>query len=279
MSYKTILVHVDQSRNAAERIRIATNIAIQENAHLVGVAMTGISRWIYANSSPLFIDPGMVINLDLLRDNARVALHEFESIVKSLGYTSYETLVIDDEAATGINMQARYCDLVIIGQTDLSAPSPTVMPDFPESVLLNCGRPVLIVPYTGHFKTVGQRAIIAWDASTQAARAVTAAIPLLSRAKIAEIVVFNPERDGARHGEQPGADIALYVARHGVKVNVSKYEVPTDIGNALLSQAADTGSDLLVMGGYGHSRFREILLGGATKTVLATMTLPVLMSH
>ena len=279
MSYKTILVHVDQSKNAAERIRIATNIAIQENAHLVGVAMTGISRWIYANSSPLFVDPGMVINLDLLRDNARVALHEFESIVKSLGYTSYETLVVDDEAPTGINMQARYCDLVIIGQTDLSAPSPTVMPDFPESVLLNCGRPVLIVPYAGHFKTVGQRAMIAWDASTQAARAVTAAIPLLSRAKIAEIVVFNPERDSARHGEQAGADIALYVARHGVKVNISKYEVPTDIGNALLSQAADAGSDLLVMGGYGHSRFREILLGGATKTVLATMTLPVLMSH
>ncbi len=279
MSYQSILVHVDQSRNSAERIRIAARIANAENAHLIGVAMTGVSRWMYANSAPMFADPGMVINLDFLRDRAQTALNEFERIVENLGVESFEMRLVDDEAAGGISMQARYSDLVVIGQTDLEEPSPSVTPDFPEYVVLNCGRPVLIVPYVGHFETVGERALIAWDAGTQAARAVSLALPLLRRAKIAQVAVFSPQQHLGRHGEQPGADIALYLARHKVKVNVSEQEVKADVGNALLSLATDFASDLIVMGGYGHSRFREILLGGVTRTVLDTMTVPVLMSH
>lgn len=279
MTYQSILVHVDQSRNATERMRIAARIAIAEHAHLIGVAMTGVSRWMYANSVPMFADPGMVINLDMLRDKAQNALTEFEGIVKSMGVESYETRLVDDEAAGGLSMQARYSDLVVIGQTDLEDPSPSVTPDFPEYVVLNCGRPVLIVPYVGHFATVGERALLAWDAGVPAARAVSAAIPLLRRAKIAQVAVFNAAGDLGKHGEQPGADIALYLARHKVKVNVSEQHAESDVGNALLSLATDFASDLIVMGGYGHSRFREILLGGVTRTVLYTMTVPVLMSH
>lgn len=279
MTYQSILVHVDQSRNATERMRIAARIAIAEHAHLIGVAMTGVSRWMYANSAPMFADPGMVINLDMLRDKAQNALTEFEGIVKSMGVESYETRLVDDEAAGGLSMQARYSDLVVIGQTDLEDPSPSVTPDFPEYVVLNCGRPVLIVPYVGHFATVGERALLAWDAGVPAARAVSAAIPLLRRAKIAQVAVFNAAGDLGKHGEQPGADIALYLARHKVKVNVSEQHAESDVGNALLSLATDFASDLIVMGGYGHSRFREILLGGVTRTVLDTMTVPVLMSH
>ncbi|GGC70049.1 universal stress protein [Undibacterium terreum] len=279
MTYQSILVHVDQSRNATERMRIAARIAIAEHAHLIGVAMTGVSRWMYANSAPMFADPGMLINLDMLRDKAQNALTEFEGIVKSMGVESYETRLVDDEAAGGLSMQARYSDLVVIGQTDLEDPSPSVTPDFPEYVVLNCGRPVLIVPYVGHFATVGERALLAWDAGVPAARAVSAAIPLLRRAKIAQVAVFNAAGDLGKHGEQPGADIALYLARHKVKVNVSEQHAESDVGNALLSLATDFASDLIVMGGYGHSRFREILLGGVTRTVLDTMTVPVLMSH
>ncbi|MFZ6646851.1 universal stress protein [Undibacterium sp. TJN25] len=279
MSYQSILVHVDQSRNVEARIRIAANIANAEGAHLIGVAMTGISRWMYANSAPMFADPGMVINLDFLKEKAQAALDAFERIVVSMGVESYELRLVDDEAAGGISMQARYSDLVVIGQTDLEDPSPSVTPDFPEYVVLNCGRPVLIVPYAGRFSSVGERALIAWDAGVPAARAVSLALPLLRRAKIAQLVVFNSDRDPGAHGEQPGADIALYLARHKVKVNVSEQSVKADVGNALLSLATDFASDLIVMGGYGHSRFREILLGGVTRTILSTMTVPVLMSH
>lgn len=118
--------------------------------------------------------------------------------------------------------------------------------------------------------------MVAWNASSEAARAVAAALPLLKRAARVSIAVFNP---GDEHGEQPGADVALYLARHGVVCEVVSSRVDMDPANALLSLLADQQADLLVMGGYGHARFRELILGGVTKTMLRCMTAPVLMMH
>jgi nucleotide-binding universal stress UspA family protein len=107
---------------------------------------------------------------------------------------------------------------------------------------------------------------------------VTDAVPLLRRADAVELITVNPE--GSAHGDIPGADIALYLARHGVRVEVKiERAVDIDVGNMLLSRAADLGIDLIVMGAYGHSRVREYVMGGATRTLLDTMTVPVLMSH
>lgn len=282
MSYKTVLVHVDNDKHASERIKLAARIAMNEEAHLIGAAPSGVSRFIY-QSKFIYEGGGMSTHLDShldeLRKHAKEALTTFEKTAKTMGVRSYEARQVDDEAGGGVSLQARYSDLVVIGQTDVDEPSSTTLPDFPEFVIMNSGRPVLIVPYTGHFDTVAKRALIAWDASTSATRAVTAAIPLLKHAENVDVVVFNPDSRGDAHGEQPGADIALYLARHGIKVNVVRQKTDIDVGNALLSIAADLGSDLLVMGGYGHSRFREILLGGVTRTVLESMTVPVLMSH
>jgi len=282
MSYKTVLVHVDNDKHAGERIKIAAKIAMNEEAHLIGAAPSGVSRFIY-QSKFIYEGGGMSTHLDShldeLRNHAKEALAKFEATAKNMGVTSYEARQLDDEAGGGVSLQARYSDLVVIGQTDLDEPSSTTLPDFPEFVIMNSGRPVLIVPYAGHYETVAKRALIAWDASTSATRAVTAAIPLLKRAENVDVVVFNPDARGDAHGEQPGADIALYLARHGIKVNVVRQKTDIDVGNALLSISADLGSDMLVMGGYGHSRFREILLGGVTRTVLESMTVPVLMAH
>jgi nucleotide-binding universal stress UspA family protein len=165
----------------------------------------------------------------------------------------------------------------VIGQPH-AADASGVEPDFAERLLLSGGRPLLIVPYAGEFGDVGKRALVAWNASREAARAVTDAIPLLREAQGVQIVAFDPE--GAAHGEIPGADIGLYLARHGIKVTVSQQTAPdVDVGNQLLSRAAELGSDLIVMGGYGHSRLRELVLGGVTRTLLGSMTVPVLMSH
>jgi nucleotide-binding universal stress UspA family protein len=137
-----------------------------------------------------------------------------------------------------------------------------------------------VVPYIGGSDIIGRRALVAWNASREAARALNDAIPLLEDAENVTVLSVNPKRGIRGEGDLPAADIALHLARHGMKAEAS-YVVAEDIGvgDALLSRAADLGSDLIVMGGYGHSRLREIVLGGATRTVLRHMTVPVLLSH
>ncbi|OWY30537.1 universal stress protein [Herbaspirillum robiniae] len=274
MSYKSILVHVDQSRHAAQRIRIAAEIARAQHAHLIGSAMTGISSFIQMEGAAF-----VATHIDGFRDRALAALEVFDGISRSVGVLSYEKRFIDDDVEGGLALQARYADLVVLSQSDLDEPDSSFIVDLPEYVMLNAPRPVLVVPSAGDFSEVGKNALIAWDGSMEATRAVTAALPLLRAADNVTVAIFNADRRQGTHGEQPGADIALYLARHGVKVEVAQERTHIDIGNALLSLAADRGSDLLVMGGYGHTRFREVLLGGVTLTVLKTMTLPVLMAH
>ena len=279
MSYKTILVHVDQSRHAAARIKIAAEIAVTENAHLIGAAMTGLSRFVYRDSAIDLTRTIVANHIDSLNQRANQALAEFDAIAKQIGVLSYEKRRGDDDPEGGLSLQARYSDLVVVSQTDPDEPVSKVISDLPEYVMLNCARPVLVVPFAGRFDHIGEEALIAWDGSMEATRAVTNAIPLLRRAKNVTVALFNPSAQSDIHGEQPGADIALYLARHEIKVEVVELRTNVDVGNALLSLAADVRSDLIVMGGYGHTRFRELLLGGATMLVLKTMTAPVLMSH
>jgi nucleotide-binding universal stress UspA family protein len=279
MSYKTILVHVDHSKHAPQRIRIAADIALRENAHLTGLAMTGVSR--YLLDSMRVPDNGAFLHTHIgyLRQQAAKALDQYEDIVRQMGVLSWERRLVDDEPAGGLSLEARYADLVVLGQTDTSEVLPAMISDFPEYVVMYSGRPVLIVPYAGSFTHVGRKVLAAWDGSQEASRAIDGALPFLREAAEVKVVVFNAEKQVNMHGEQPGADIALYLARHGVRVDVMQEVTEQRSGDALLSLAADTFADLLVMGCYAHSRFRELLLGGASRTVLASMTLPVLMAH
>lgn len=279
MSYKTILVHVDQSPHSADRIRVAAQIALAENAHLVGTALTGLSPFVFSVSGLDPKVPPLLLSFDLLRQEANRALDAFEAQVRPMGVASFERRLIEDEPGAGLSLQARYCDLVVIGQSDPDEVPQRQRPDFPEYVLLNCARPVLIVPARLKAEQVGKRVTVAWNGGMEETRAIAGALPLLRRAEHVDVVVFNPDSAGDLHGAQPGADIGLHLARHGVKIEVHHQKSAADIGKALLSLAMDAGSDLIVMGAYGHSRFREILLGGATRTVLSWTDIPLLMSH
>lgn len=279
MSYKTVLVHVDESAHASERVKIAAAIAMAENAHLIGTAVTGASRYLVQTRMLAEMDPNLREHLQFLRQRAMRGLEEFEACVRRINIPSFEKRLVDDEAGGGICMQARYADLVVIGQIDPDEPSPVVMPDFPQYVVLNSGRPVLLVPHAGRHDKLGTNVLIGWDASTAAARAVAGAIALLRRAQTVQVAVFNPERQPQACGAVPGSDIAVYLARHGIKAEVMQRATERDIGAALLDVASDMNADLMVLGGYGHARFREIMLGSVTSAVLAKMTVPVLMSH
>lgn len=279
MSYKTILVHVDDAKGATARIELAARLALLDDAHLIGSAMTGVSRYLIdaamANAGMASIEP----YLDALRQRTERTLVPFEETARRLGVRSIEKRTTDDDATNGLALQARYCDLLVLGQYDPDGQAPPTYANLPEYAAINGGAPVLIVPYSGDHRSAGRRVLVAWNGSIEAAKAVRSALPLLRRAEMVEVAVFNPIAQAEAHGEQPGADIALYLARHGIRVDVLQETTHTDVGDALLSLAANLNSDLLVMGCYGHSRFREVLLGGATRTVLRTMTLPVLMAH
>lgn len=288
MTYKTVLLHVDDSASRGARIDAAASIAQACGGHLTGVALTGVSRLLYQNQPDLDADPNLALHLNFLRERAAHALDGFEAQVRAAGVASFEQRVVDDEAAGGMSLLARYADLVVISQYNAKDKSPSVMRDFPAYVLLHSGRPVLIVPYAPPLPLLAPPAaarnvLISWNASKEASRAVSAALPLLQRAEHVHVAIFDAQVHAAEHGEQPGAELLHYLARHGVDARVHLLDGGGvrrgDIGEALLSQAADLSADLLVMGAYGHSRLHETILGGVTRTILQSMTIPVLMAH
>jgi nucleotide-binding universal stress UspA family protein len=280
MDYKTVLVHLDQSPRCDVRIQLAAQISQSFGAHLIGAAMTGISRHVFSRAEFDLTDPVFAHHRDHLRQHARDVLKHFEQVVASVGVDALEPRLVDDDAAGGMVLQSRYADLTVMGQFDSAATIPGVMSNLPELVVLGSGRPVLIVPHIGQPAFPIQRILVAWDGSLSASRAITLALPLLLRANAVDVVVMQTaDKNDDTHGDQAGADLALFLARHKIKVNLVERQIKGDHGEALLSIAADLATHLIVMGGYGHTRFRELVLGGVTRTLLQSMTVPVLMAH
>ena len=279
MSYKTILVNAEHSRRAEHIVACAARIANDEQAHLVGLASTGINPLVYQCNAAAPGVPLLPEDLSGFIAAAERALTEFELAAARHGVDSYERRITDDGLPDSLLLHARYSDLVVIGQPDPGQQPPLASAPYPQELVLHCPRPVLMIPWAGQFEHIGQRVLIGWDGGMAAARAIHAALPLLRRAQLVTLAVINPDHKWGAHGQQPGADMAQYLARHKVAVEVLTRDGEPDAGDCLLSLASDQGTDLLVMGCYGHSRFRELVLGGATRTVLHSATLPVLMTQ
>ncbi|MDP2639264.1 MAG: universal stress protein [Betaproteobacteria bacterium] len=276
MSYKTILVHIDPGKRCSARVEVAIRLARQYDAHLVAlhaIAPFEPPGYVMAEMGPALIETQKhAAAAEMVRTEG-----EFTKQTSAAGLRNIEWRAAIDDPVDAMTLHARYADLVVIGQTGSSGRS-NIADDFPERLVLAAGRPVLILPSAGSFPSVGKRILVAWNPSREATRAVTDAIPLLQLADKVHVMAVNPRR--GEHGNVPGADIGLYLARHGVRVEVKTDNgAEIDVGNELLSRAADLDADLIVMGGYGHSRLKEWVLGGTTRTILESMTAPVLMSH
>ncbi|WP_342117435.1 universal stress protein [Pseudoduganella sp. OTU4001] len=299
MAYKTILVHVDEAPHSAARILLAGELALQEGAHVIGVAATGISRFLYQNETVDDSDPNLARHLDILRERAGRALAEFAPRLQAMGVQSYEQRILDDEASAGLSLMARHADLVVVGQSDPHGRGP----DVPAEVLAGSGKPVIVLPLGARTSATiavtrdgiassggpapARHILVAWNASREAGRALQDALPLLRRADSVTVAIYDAEARPGVFGEPAGSDILAWLERHGVmgKLVLGQSERqgllkrPGAVGEQLLAQAAERDCDLLVMGAYGHSRFRETLMGGVTRSVLDGMTLPLLMSH
>jgi nucleotide-binding universal stress UspA family protein len=273
MAYKTILAFLDPALRPDECTRVAAQLAMENEAHLIGLATTGMSPLLMVGSGIDPASPPLAEAFGALRSERLAMLDAFEHQVRMAGVASFERRLIEEEAGYGLVQHGRYCDLLVMGQTRGPGQGSGLRKDVPEYVLLNGTRPVLLVPATGSFGNVGRHAAVAWNGSREASRALTSALSLLKRAGKVSVVLANPGTEGV-----PGADVGLYLARHGIAV-----EVLTHFGDnaeqALLDALAACQADLLVMGAYGHARLREFLLGGATRTMLRRMPVPVWMAH
>ncbi len=282
MGYKGLLLDLDRTQACPKRVDVALAMARDFEAHITALYCVGrldlTEGWVhwpdYRSLPPEFHQGES--------ERATAVLDDFRSKAERSG-VSFETVTSEtavDQIGSEIAMQCRYTDLTVVGQTDPSDP-PMGGRHLTEYVMLASGRPALIVPYSGTGHTLaGSRAMVAWDASREATRALHDALPILRGARQVDLVAVNPPRRGQRQGPTPARDVALHLARHQVPVEVHTLE-PGEVGTAdtILGKIGEYGSDLLVMGGYGHGYMRELVLGGVTRNVLEKMTVPVLMSH
>lgn len=254
----------------------AISIASAFEAHITGLACV----YEAIIPTPGYIDP-QIVELQM-RENegaARNAATHFTEATARAGLSA-ECLTLNVEpgdAGRQFGRIARCFDLVVVGQAE---PGKGLADEvLVEGALFEAGRPAVIVPYIQKAPLKLDNVMVCWDGSRSAARAVADAVPFLKRAGRVEIVVVTSEH--AKEADRvDGADIATHLARHDLNITVAPFPAgEIDVGNALLSHAADSDADFIVMGGYGHSRLREFVLGGVTRSILGSMTVPVLMSH
>lgn len=274
--YKDILVHVDSTQAVGERLVLAKDLAQRFGAHVTGLyVLSQFTIPVYAEI-PIG-DEILEQARGAIREKANRARERFE---REMGDdVPSEWRQVEDIPASAISDNALYFDLVVLGQSDPDDVEDTSL-GLVDRVVLESGRPNLVVPYIGTPGTVGNRVLIAWNGSRESVRAVSDSLPILKTAEQVIVLMVNPQDAEVDEGELPSADICLHLARHGVNAEARSVTArDIDVGDELLSRVADDNIDLVVMGAYGHSRFRELVLGGATRFLLQHMTVPVLMSH
>lgn len=275
---KQILVHLDASAAAARRLALARQLAMQHDAALSALYATvpvfvGLPSWPDVGSSLA----STLIDIDNERRNQTRKM--FDECMASAGPGATWSETPEIAVVGAVSRQALYADLLVLGQRDPGdALAAGVPADFPESVMVASGKPAIVVPYAGAPARVGDSVAIAWKPTREAARAVAAAIPLLQKARQVHVLSWDQGEEDL--GEGVPLDLDGYLRLHRITATVHRGgPEPEDLGQILLSRVFDLGADLLVMGCYGHSRAREWMLGGTSRSILGSMTLPVLMAH
>jgi nucleotide-binding universal stress UspA family protein len=274
----SILIHLDASPRSGERIALARRLTAKHGASL---------QALYAvNSSfvelPFALSEGSDIGVLALQfddDRRRRAREQFDRATATPGVPVEWAELEREPAIWGFVQQALYADLLVLGQREIDPAFARDLPaDFLESVLMGSGKPALVLPYASAVTSDAQRILVAWNATRESARSLFAALPLLRDARQVDVAAWQDESAPLTSADRDRLTRCL--ERHGVTATLHWYgTAPGDVGNSVLSLAADLGSELLVTGCYGHTRAREWVLGGTTRTLLKSMTVPVLMAH
>lgn len=280
MSFRDLLVVLEDSPASQPRLEAAVKLAGAISAHLTALCP------VPEPFLPVML--GAHVPADLLAQqlgqseraaDARLAAAAAVAQQGGVQLTTVRETDTVDRLGALLARHARRADLCIVGQPDPDH-GELDMSLLAEAAFMDSGRPALVVPKDGTLAVPPQRIVVAWDGSREAARAVNDALPFCARADEVVVLVVDAAAHASGLGREPGAGIAAHLARHGVAVSVVQASSgAAGIGGTILAQVGEQRADLLVMGGYGHSRLREVILGGATKHVLERMTTPVLFSH
>ncbi len=280
MTYRSLLVLLDNEPLCAARTEVAVRLAKQLDCHLVGVAPTGVVGLSVVTDGATSLAEYAALSWNALRHQAEKAAQDFRDACLALEVTSFEAVVDEADKAPSLVRHAHCSDLTVLSQADPGTPGHYLAQALVEQVVLYSARPTLILPYAGRFDSLGSHAMVAWDDSREAARALSDALPLLRLAKQVQVISWNEAGSDDDNGLRPRLDaLSRWLMWQGVSADVHVETTGIDIADAMLSRAADMSIDLIVMGAYGHARWTERILGGATRGLLATMTVPVLMSH
>jgi len=266
MLLKNMLVLMDTLPQAAERLDLAIQIARQHGAGIVGLHV--VMHHLLPVTRSHDCDLGAQLNEMFLQKTGEAGV--------SASWLSVDAKLLGGGVAEVINHHATFADLVVLGQSASGVNDRRAEDHLPERVILGSGKPVLIVPYTGTFSSVGERALIAWKSGRESSRALADALPLLQKAGAAHVFEVNPTACELVDMES----LCAYLSMHGVQAEIGTSAITElRVGDVLLNRVADEGSDLLVMGAYADLHFGSYTLGAVARHVLRHMTVPVLMSH
>ncbi|MCC6197958.1 MAG: universal stress protein [Burkholderiales bacterium] len=278
MDYRRLLVHLDDSADAA-RLTLAIGLARLVDAELAGTYLVP-TRELTPFTSAMLPDAMVEYRLRDSGEAQASAEARFREAVDRAQWPRWSWSAPAGRAIDAAIQHARYADLCVLGQPQADAPHAGFARDLAHGVLMNAGRPALVVPHSNAVETIARTVLVAWKESRESARAVADALPLLKRAGEVVVVSIAPPGEESDRERLADAGVVAWLACHGIAARV-RHEVAEDVdtGAFLLSRVADLGADLLVMGAYSRPRLSEIVLGGVTRTVLESMTVPVLMSH
>ena len=279
MTYRSLLVFLDQHPLCAARTQVAIQLAKALDCHLVGVAPTGLVDLPVSQQVDPSLEKLSAMAWSALRGDAEQATERFRQECRAAGVKSVEAVTDESDKARSLVRHAHCSDLTVLTQADPNAPGHRFAQALVEQVVLYSARPTLVLPYAGRVATLGSNVLVAWDDSREAARALSDALPLLRLAKRVQVLSWS---EGGTDDKtlRPRLDaLNQWLKWHGISADLSVETTDIGIDDAMLSRAADLSTDLIVMGAYGHARWTERVLGGATRGLLATMTVPVLMAH
>lgn len=277
MTIKNILVHVDHSKACSHRVKAAIELAKQYGARLS--ALFVVPDYFMPAYVEAQVSADVIAEMnDQARKQAEEAMENVRQQVTSSGL-SLDAYVEDGNLINILNDYARYTDLLILGQSEPEDPD-NVSDSLADHLVIEGGSPCLVIPYIGCRKTLGKRILLAWNESRESSRALKDSLPLLQQAQIVSVLFIKPKSHDEAQTRQQEKALLTYLSDHDIEGEINLcIDSQHNTGDIMLAEAIDNDIDLIVMGAYGHSRLREIVLGGATRQLFQQMTVPVFVSH